>query len=394
MAPVAALTEESSISLADRLASDAIGFLAAFTEEFSPRASATDQEKAAADFLLAEFEALGYDVQLNTFTVQMPASELRVGADGQEIEHLPMTRSGLGEASGALIAVGMAFADDVPAGGLQGRVALIERGTITFEEKVGRVADAGAVAVIIYNNRPGLFAGTLVNEASIPAASISQESGQAILEMMEQGEVEAFVAFTIETRQSRNVVVDKPGDDDPGKVVVLGGHYDTIPDVPGANDNGSGIAVLVTIAREASERSYPFTLRFIGFGSEELGLFGSRHYVDSLSAPERGTVVAMLNFDVVGSGAVVGIEGDEDLLSAAIEGGAQIGVTAERRFPLPGYSSDHAPFQRAGIPVAFFVTDDISRIHTPEDKIGFVQPELMGQASALALALLDRLADG
>ena len=392
-APAEVSAEASSTSLADGLAEQAIGFLEAFTGGFSPRASATDQEKAAADFLLAEFESLGYDGELQMFTVEMPSSELRVGAEGHEIENLPLTLSGLGEESGALTAVGQAFVEELPSDGLRGRVALIERGTITFEEKVGRVADVGAVAAIVYNNRPGLFGGTLVSQASIPTVSISQESGQAILEMMEQGEVEAFVAFAIETRQSQNVVVDKPGDGDTGKVVVLGGHYDTVPNVPGANDNGSGIATLLTIARNVLDKSYPFDLRFVAFGSEEIGLFGSRHYVGSLSDTEIGKTAAMFNFDVVGSGPVVGVEGDEALVSAAIEGGAQIGITAERRFPGPGFSSDHAPFLRAVIPVAFFVTDDISRIHTPEDKIEFIQPELMGQSAALALALLDHLAE-
>ena len=109
-------------------------------------------------------------------------------------------------------------------------------------------------------------------------------------------------------------------------MIVLGGHYDTVPEVPGANDNGSGIATLIAIAREVSEKSYPFTMRFIGFGSEELGLLGSRFYVDSLSPQEREATITMLNFDALGTGDVVGVLGDLDLISSAVEYGRANGI--------------------------------------------------------------------
>ena len=175
--------------------------------------------------------------------------------------------------------------------------------------------------------------------------------------------------------------------------MVLGGHYDTVPDVPGANDNGSGIATLLVITREVSEISYPFTLRIIAFGSEELGLEGSRFYVDSLSPEEQKGTVAMLNFDALGSGEVLGVLGTFDLTTPVLQAAEENDIDAERRFNLGrDFGSDHSSFQRVGIPVVFFLADDFFRIHTPEDRLEFVQPELMGNAAALAIALLDILA--
>ena len=116
--------------------------------------------------------------------------------------------------------------------------------------------------------------------------------------------------------------------------MVLGGHYDTVPDVPGANDNGSGIATLLVIAREVSEISYPFTLRIIAFGSEELGLEGSRFYVDSLSPEEQKGTVAMLNFDALGSGEVLGVLGTFDLTTPVLQAAEENDIDAERRFNL------------------------------------------------------------
>ena len=389
-----AATQETPKELASRLAEEAWDFLTEFTQDVSPRASATHQERAAAEFLARELEAMGYEVELHPFTADVESSETLVGPEALKIQSLPLTRSGSGTVSGILVHVGKAFGEDIPLEGLEGMIAVIQRGNITFEEKVSRVAEAGALGAVIYNDRGrGLFRGTLMNQAPIPAVAVSREEGQAVLELMSMGETEASVSVSFETRNTQNVIADKPGTAGDGRVIVLGGHYDTVPEVPGANDNGSGIATLIAIAREVSEKSYPFTMRFIGFGSEELGLLGSRFYVDSLSPQEREATITMLNFDALGTGDVVGVLGDLDLISSAVEYGRANGIEVERRFSLtPGSSSDHASFLAAGIPVVFFLADDFSRIHTPGDTLEFVQPELMGNSAALAIHLLDSAA--
>ena len=131
-------------------------------------------------------------------------------------------------------------------------------------------------------------------------------------------------------------------------------------------------------------------MRFIAFGSEELGLLGSRFYVDSLSEEERESTVAMLNFDALAAeGEALGVLGDSDLVSGVAEYGENVGIELEPRRILVGGSSDHASFQQVGIPVLFFLTDDFSRIHTSEDSLEFVNSRLMGDSAALAIFLLD-----
>ena len=86
-------------------------------------------------------------------------------------------------------------------------------------------------------------------------------------------------------------------------LVIIGAHYDVVPETEaGANDNTSGVAVLLSLAEALAGRSLPYTIRFVAFGSEEIGLYGSRHYVESLDEAELARITAMLNFDVVGSG--------------------------------------------------------------------------------------------
>ena len=205
-------------------------------------------------------------------------------------------------------------------GGLAGKIAFAERGLIRFEEKVTRAAAAGARGVVIYNNLPGNFRGVLRNQGSVPVVAISQRDGQMIKELLLAGPVRGSVSVGAEVHTSRNVVAEKLGQGD--DVLVLGGHYDTVPDVPGANDNASGVAVLLTIAEELSQVSLPFTVRFIAFGSEELGLKGSLHYVASLDGAQRSRIRAMFNFDGVGSGRQLGILGDTGLTQFAVDLGA------------------------------------------------------------------------
>jgi len=70
--------------------------------------------------------------------------------------------------------------------------------------------------------------------------------------------------LTIRERTSRNVIAEKPGAGE--GVVVLGGHYDSVSGMAGANDNASGTAVLLAIAHKLANVDLPFTLRFVPFG--------------------------------------------------------------------------------------------------------------------------------
>ncbi len=378
----------------DELAAEAMDLLEEITSQISPRESATDQELEAARFLAARFELLGYETSLEPFDVELTISLVELSsADATAPDDprvIPMTRSVEASSSGALVTVGKALEEDIPAEGLAGNVALIERGAITFEAKVTRVAEAGAAAAIVFNNQDGLFRGTLARESTIPAVILSGEQGLALRTFLERGKLSATVTVETRTLESRNVVAEKPGARGSPQVVV-GGHYDTVAGVPGANDNGSGTATVLTIAGAIVEETYPFTVRFMLFGSEELGLLGSSAYVRGLSAEQRAATLAMLNFDALATGDVLGVLGDSELTRTALSVGESLGIDARRRFNLENASSDHAPFSEAGIPVVFFLADDISRIHTPEDSLDFVQRDLLGGAAVLGIALLSSL---
>ena len=392
-APIATPTPNSGPTNLQRIEAEAFATLEELMAELGPRESATDQEAVAADYLKTKLQELGYRVEIQTFSVEnlsLAGMGLTLGTPGspevQEFRALPMIESGLGDVSGLLIPVGLAMPGDIPDSGLEGSIALAKRGVITFQAKAENVFAAGAVGLVVYNNVFGGFRGVLPSQPEYPVISITRRDGELIEDLLVESDTEASINLSLESLLSQNVVADKKGPG--GAVVVLGGHYDTVPDISGANDNASGTAVLLTIARLLAGADLPFTLRIVPFGSEELGLVGSEFYVTSLSEDELQNTKVMLNFDALGTGSGVSVFGDDDLVEMLQEVGGEAGVDVTIRRGLGGGSSDFASFQEAGVPYAMFFGEDVSRIHSERDTIEFVQPEMLGGAAAATVALL------
>lgn len=383
------------------LADEVFETLLELTEEYSPRESATDEELEAAQHLRGRLNDLGYDTSIQEFGVTLPVAKVELvlptGDAPEAPQTVPIRPSIHGIATGLLTYVERAFEDDIPADGLEGRIALIERGDITFEEKVKRVADAGAVGAIVFNNQEGIFFGRFANQPSIPAVAISQADGRELRDLVDQDDLGATVSVGDETSPSRNVIADRHTATGSDRTVIVGAHYDTVPNTEGASDNGSGIASVLTIAEHIADRSYPFNVRIILFGAEEIGLFGSRHYVENMSQEEIDNTIAMLNFDAFGSGRTLQVAGDIQLTSEATMIGKGLGVNlgtfSEDQWRGLGGASDHGPFRLAGIPVLFLISDDLSRINSPADEIQHINPELLGRAAEIGILMVEWLGE-
>ncbi|MFD7679943.1 M28 family metallopeptidase [Streptomyces sp. NPDC060187] len=159
--------------------------------------------------------------------------------------------------------------------------------------------------------------------------------------------------FTSGGRTGYNLIADWPGGDT-GRVVMAGSHLDSVTAGPGINDNGSGSAAVLETALAVSRSNYRPTkhLRFAWWGAEELGMVGSRYYVNSLTTANRAKISGYLNFDMIGSPNPGYFVYDDD---PAIEKTFKtyftgIGVSTEIETEGDG-RSDHAPFKSAGIPV-------------------------------------------
>ena len=393
---------------ASALADEAYAALNTLTMQYSPRESGTDQELDAALYLQKNLDALGYDTSLQEFdTPHIIWADVHLTSDdgkplmNTERSHLhpgAVTMSA-GSATGLLTFVGEALNEDIPDEGLNGRIALMEHGASAFDEQIRRVTKAGAAGAMVLTTEDHLF-GALspYGPQTIPVISAYSggSHGSALLRLIQQEEVTAAVAVNERKLFSQNVVATMRGSEDidrPQRRVILGAHYDTATNSQGASDNGSGLAALLTVARHVAERDYPFDIRIVLFGAEEFGLFGSERYVERMSHyQEIDSTIAMLNFDALGSGNSLTVSGDFDLTSEAIDIGRELGASIS----LEGggmSNSDHAPFQEAGIPTLFLSSSDISRINSPEDTIEHINPDLLGYAAEIGIAMLDSLAD-
>ncbi len=160
-------------------------------------------------------------------------------------------------------------------------------------------------------------------------------------------------SFTYDLQTRQNLIADWPGGD-PGRVVMAGAHLDSSAAGPGIDDNGSGSAALLETALTAARaRLRPARhLRFAWWDAEELGLIGSRAYVDSLTPRQRARISAYLNFDMIASpNAGYFVYNDSPRLAALFQAYfAARGVPTEPATGITG-RSDHAPFLGAGIPV-------------------------------------------
>ncbi|KAF4466738.1 aminopeptidase Y precursor vacuolar [Fusarium albosuccineum] len=196
--------------------------------------------------------------------------------------------------------------------GAEGKIVLVERGLCpdgtTFAGRLKPAAAAGAVAVVIYNSDPAkLTAGSLSApnpEEYVPAALIDQEPGQALKARLDAGEtVEAFVKIVqlIEERITQNVFAETKGGDG-NNLVMLGAHLDSVQAGPGINDDGSGTSLILELAKGLQHFSTNLKVKFGWWGAEENGLWGSKAYVNGLSAQEVDDLLLYLNFDMVSRG--------------------------------------------------------------------------------------------
>jgi len=196
------------------------------------------------------------------------------------------------------------------------------------------------------------------------------------------------------TGRSRNVIASKARSGPPAtRVVIVAAHLDSInldggpaAPAPGADDNASGSAGVLEIARALADRQSSDELRFILFGAEELGLLGSRHYVGRLAAAERSRIAAVINMDMIGSlnsssrgvlleGAPVSRTVMDRLGDAA---STYTDLTVETSiYP---FASDHVPFIEKGIPAVLTIesADNTNHsIHSAHDTLERIDYELL-----------------
>ena len=194
------------------------------------------------------------------------------------------------------------------------------------------------------------------------------------------------------------------------RIIVLGAHMDSVdPDVPGANDDGSGSAVILELARILAHRSNQSTIVFALFGGEEAGLQGSKYFVDHF--PDIDRVALMLQVDMANGSPLLFPTLDasngsspEWLVRASYEEFSKLGQTG-LHFPtdffvfagsLPGggVGSDHEPFLEKNIPAIDFTSDARDPIHSQQDNFENFKVAGLKRSGDLIFKLVERFDGG
>jgi aminopeptidase YwaD len=196
--------------------------------------------------------------------------------------------------------------------------------------------------------------------------------------------------------RSENVVATPRGLDPTTPHLLVGAHLDTVPQAPGAEDNASGVGVLLAVAEAIADRRTRLPVVLVAFGAEEPRgdtdadhHYGSRTYVASLGAAERRAVRGMLSLDRVGVGSEVpvgtAVDGDDQAHRAVL--------AAARRARIPvapdiNRSSDHWQFVLAGMPGVRLGSTPYAAYHSAEDVPAVVEQDQLERTGRLVLAWL------
>ncbi len=248
---------------------------------------------------------------------------------------------------------------DLPAGA----IVVVRRGDCLRREQVIAAQQAGAAAFIaVYpSSPPGIvYRPTLVEPRlmEIPAVAVSQEAADALVAAARAGAAAHLVTHARTTSApTRSILAELPGSE-PGLVIMLGAHVDSVIDGPGINDDGSGVAALLEIAQALGGTRPRATIRLAFWSGEEMGLHGSFRYASALSTGEARAILVYANVDMIASpngfagvydepGAPAGSAAASALLTAAVEraGATPVGVDV-------GGSADHYGFAQAGVATA------------------------------------------
>jgi Zn-dependent M28 family amino/carboxypeptidase len=230
-----------------------------------------------------------------------------------------------------------------------GAVALIQRGTCPFTQKLQNAVEAGAVGVILFNEgdaadrRNALFQ-SADSGYPLPAVLSSFAVGQELYDAFKAGQNPTVNLATngVDVDKLYPNVVAETRRGDPNHMVLLGAHLDSVPAGPGVNDDGSGTSFQLELAEQLAKAGTPprNKIRFLWFGGEEDGLVGSRYYAAHLSDAEVARTDMMLDTDMIASPnfARLVYDGDGSTFGPDLAGPAGSG-TIER--VLTDYWSEH-----------------------------------------------------
>lgn len=353
------------------------------TDGFGGRVTGSPAYQHAADWAAAKLRSYGIqNVQLEPFTI--PAGWQRGPAHAEillplrrrplHVESLGWAPSTPGAIKGEVVQIGDITPEGIGKQGpqIKGRFVLLDTAKIFAEGRLKALAllhasfahfkDAGALAVLSPDreldnviNAHGVTWGAKISP--LPVAQLGMEDSKLVARLLEKGAVSMELELNnvvTGPQPVNNVIAEIRGSEHPEEWILIGAHLDSWDFGTGAQDNGTGSATVLEVARALAALGHPLrrSVRFALWGAEEQGILGSYAYSQAHSA-ELEKCVAVLNTDN-GAGHPKGwkVEGRKDLKDALeplsdslLKGLSAGGISLEAT-----YDTDHGPFLLQGIP--------------------------------------------
>ena len=397
--------------------------LTVLCDEYGARFAGTPEEYDAANFIAACFKRYGLqNVKLETYPY---AGWTRGTATLEVLEPIRRTLHCISlpycpaaDITTALVSVGCGSPDEYTALGDTATDKLVMAKSasppdlgrwVHRKEKFERAVLAGASGFIFVSEHPGVGpeTGSLQNDrrAPIPGISVCKEDGEFLARLIARGNGKVTLKLQTtdinEPRTSWNVVADLPGTKNADEMVVVGCHYDGHDISQGAHDPASGMVSVIEASRVLSAYaadSLKCTIRFIAFGTEEIGLTGAFRYVDAHAA-ELDNIRFMLNMDAAGGASRKGIVLHHWDALGAFFNTAREQMHAEMPIGQKVHSySDHFPFFLKGVPSSHMGDPEAPPGgrgfgHTAYDTLDKVELENLRAASAVGARVALRCAN-
>ena len=393
----------------ERIARD----LRVLAHDIGVRLAGSDGERAAANHVLAEARALGVSAWDEPFQVRarvVRAQELAVRvADAWRpfpcslFSSTPGTGGAWREAPLATLTPADYEREDLSR--VTGKAVIHLGCHIGSREAYRRLLAARPACLLMVDTRypgdtplaDGMFPIYTAEIGAVPTLNVAYQDAWT---WAAQGATDARwrVDGGMQPAMSQNVVIDLPGIDDEGEILYVGAHHDTQADSPGADDNGSGVAGVLELARLLQPRDRRRTVRLVCFGAEEQLSVGSAVYVRQHRDETARRGRCMYNLDSFGSHLgwlQLHVNAHADL-EASIRPYLH---AADLRYQLvTGLSpyADHFPFVAAGLPAVlhYRVNCDSGRFfhHRSDDDLTRVSATILARDLSAIAAWLDAMA--
>jgi hypothetical protein len=386
--------------------------LRVLAEDIGVRLAGSTGERQAADYVAEEGRRIGADVHREGFAVR----ERAVAAEGVDVEaggrwtHFPCSLfSNVPGTGGRAVEAPLVFFE-APAENLRPDLShlrgcgVVHLGThIESRAHYRRLVEAAPAFLLFVDIRypgavplaDGMFPEYARTIGAVPTVNVAfQDAWQ----WRTQGATRARLTVDGGMRdgESANVVLELPGDTD--EWLFVGGHHDTQAASPGADDNGTGVAAVLELARVLAPVRRRRGLRLVSFGAEEQLSVGSAAYVRRHRAELERSARFMWNVDSVGSPlgwTEIIANGTAEMADWLTRQFAARGLWAVPRLSVMPYS-DHFPFVATGVPSAFLYRPNCiaGRFfhHRPDDDRSRVDSRLVADLLGASAALLERLA--